>query len=203
MLISFTGAQSTGKTTLLNECCQSPAFRKFHCVPEVTRKVAREQHVDINEGGGDITQLFILNEHLRNHYIKGPALLDRCILDGWVYTDYLFDQGKVSLWVRDYAQQLYRKLLTQLDVIFYTDPEDIPIEDDGQRSTDKNFRSDIIRGFEYEIASRPWGILAEIPIDTVKGLISNPVIVRLEGDVVTRMKTILKTIKKYDNSSIR
>ena len=51
MLISFTGAQSTGKTTLLNACCNNKRFRKFHCIPEVTRKVAREQHVDINEAG--------------------------------------------------------------------------------------------------------------------------------------------------------
>ena len=62
MLISFTGAQSTGKTTLLNE------FKKLNLdnwnyVDEVTRKVGRMGHV-INEHGDNITQLFILKEHL-------------------------------------------------------------------------------------------------------------------------------------------
>ena len=193
MLISFTGAQSTGKTTLLNQCCRHARFRKFHCVPEVTRKVAREQHVDINEGGGDITQLFILNEHLHNHYIKGSTLLDRCILDGWVYTSYLFNQGKVSQWVKEYAGHLYHKLLNQLDIIFYTDPQDVPIEDDGQRSIDRKFRADIIREFEYEIDSG----------DFMNPIIPGPSLIRLEGSVATRMETILKTVKKYDNSNIR
>jgi len=193
MLISFTGAQSTGKTILLRECCGHTLFRRFHCVPEVTRKVAREQHVDINEAGDDVTQLFILNEHLHNHYITGDALLDRCILDGWVYTSYLFSQGKVSQWVKEYAGQLYNKLLNQLDIIFYTDPQDVSIEDDGQRSIDRKFRADIIREFEYEID----GGYFHNPI------IPGPALIRLEGDVNTRMQTILETVKKYDNSSIR
>jgi nicotinamide riboside kinase len=191
MLISFTGAQSTGKTTLLKECCDHRYFRKYHCVPEITRKVAREQHVDINEAGDDITQLFILNEHLRNHYIKGDTLLDRCILDGWVYTNYLFNEGKVSQWVKEYAGRLYDKLLNQLDIIFYTDPQDVPIEDDGQRSIDRKFRADIIREFEYEIDNGDF----ENPI------LPSPALIRLEGDVNTRMQTILDTVKKYDNSN--
>lgn len=194
MLISFTGAQSTGKTTLLKECCDNPIFRKYHCVPEVTRKVAREQHVDINEAGDDITQLFILNEHLHNHYLTGPALLDRCILDGWVYTDYLFSQGKVSQWVKEYAGRLYDKLISQLDIIFYTDPGDIPIEDDGQRSINHEFRDDIIKGFEYEMAGGAFECLSLDPITP------GPSLIRLVGDVNARMKTILDTVKKYDNN---
>ena len=197
MLISFTGAQSTGKTTLLKECCGNPLFRKYHCVPEVTRKVAREQHVDINEAGDDITQLFILNEHLHNHYITGPALLDRCILDGWVYTDYLFSQGKVSQWVKEYAGRLYDKLISQLDIIFYTDPQDVPIEDDGQRSIDRKFRSDIIREFEFEFINGDF----DESLDFDEPSYGTPVLVRLEGNVNTRMETILDTVKKYDNST--
>ncbi|MAF36590.1 hypothetical protein CL622_05740 [archaeon] len=190
MLISFTGAQSTGKSTLLNECCNRNYFRKFHCVPEVTRKVSRERNVDINEAGDDITQLFILNEHLHNHYVKGDALLDRCILDGWVYTNYLYREGKVSSWVKDYAEALYTMLVKRLDIIFYTEPQDVPIEDDGQRSIDRKFRSDIIRDFEYEIDRGHF----DCPVT------SGPALIRLEGNVNTRMKTILDTVKKYDNS---
>ena len=71
MIVSFTGAQSTGKSTMLDMCRHNPVFRKFHCVPEVTRKVKREQNLDINEEGDNVTQLFILKEHLHNHYLKG------------------------------------------------------------------------------------------------------------------------------------
>ncbi len=188
MLVSFTGAQSTGKTTLLNQCCAHPTFRKFHCIPEVTRKVAREQNVDINEAGDDITQLFILNEHLHNHHIKGDALLDRCIIDGVVYTQYLYNQKRVCLSVMEYAEYVFETLLPKLDIIFYTSPKDIPIEDDGQRSIDKAFRDNIINEFEdtlYYIESQ-WDNEA-------------PNIIRLEGDVNTRMETILKTINNHDH----
>ena len=182
MLVSFSGAQSTGKTTLLKACQRHADFRKFHIIPEITRKVAREHNLDINEAGDSITQLFILNEHLHNHFIKGDALLDRCILDGWVYTHYLYSKGKVSGWVKEYAGALYDTLIQKLDIIFYTDPQDVPIEDDGQRSIDRGFRRDIIKAFEWELESCPGKV------------------VRLEGSVEDRMETILKTIKSYDRS---
>ena len=184
MRISFTGAQSTGKTTLLRECCNHPYFRKYHCVKEVTRKVARERGVDINEAGDDVTQLFILNEHLHNHHVKGDALLDRCIVDGWVYTDYLNNMGKVSCWVQQYAHEMYKLLIPKLDIIFYTDPGDVPVVDDGERSVDTQFRDDIIELFEICMKRLQ-------QYDTLE-------VVRLTGDVRTRMDTIFETIKKYD-----
>jgi len=180
MLISFTGAQSSGKSTLLQECCNKVQFRKYHCVKEVTRKVARERNVNINEAGGDITQLFILNEHLHNHHIKGSALLDRCIMDGLVYTQYLHEKGDVSDWVLEYAERLYNMLLPKLNIIFYTDPRDVPIIDDGQRSVNHEFRDNIIHKFEHLIDS--------------KFVTDNVNIVRLIGDVNQRMDTILKTL---------
>ena len=150
MLISFTGAQSTGKSTMLDRCCTYPMFRKFHCVHEVTRKVKREHpDLDINEGGSNLTQLFILKEHLHNHFLHGDALLDRCIVDGIVYTEYLYDQDKVDRWVYQYALKLFDLLAPRLDIIFYTEPDDVPLEDDGERSVDNKFRNDIILGMKH------------------------------------------------------
>lgn len=174
MLVSFTGAQSTGKTTLLTACCNTTFFRRFHCVTEVTRKIRREYNLDINEEGDNVTQLFILREHLHNHYLRGNALLDRCILDGVVYTQYLTNHGKVAPWVYRYALELLNLLGPRLDVVFYTSPDDIPIEDDGERSIDKSFRNEIIDIFETYM---------RVPI--LKGKV-----VRLEGDVATRMDVI-------------
>ena len=118
MKISFTGAQSTGKTTLLEHISNSPAFRKWSIVHEVTRKVQKKQHVDINNIGEDLdtTQLFILSEHLFNHNIRGKAVLDRCILDGYIYTKYLYETGSVSKWILDYAGNMLNKLLPLIDI---------------------------------------------------------------------------------------
>ena len=178
MLVSFTGAQSTGKSTMLDMCCNNPRFRKFHCVPEVTRKVKREQNLDINEEGDNITQLFILREHLHNHYLRGDALLDRCIVDGMVYTEFLFNEKKVDRWVYDYTQQLFDLLIPRLDVIFYTDPKDVPLEDDGERSVDISFRDNIILCMESYLRRKE----------------CKDRVVILSGKPEERMKTILTTL---------
>jgi nicotinamide riboside kinase len=183
MLISFTGAQSTGKSTLLTACCKEPVFRKFHCVPEVTRKVKREQNLDINEGGDNLTQLFIMREHLHNHYLKGDSLLDRCIVDGMVYTQYLINHGKIDEWVYRYTQELFELLVPRLDVIFYTDPDDVPLEDDGERSVDLEFREEIIQIMECILRWK------ECRDKTVV----------LSGSPEQRMKTILQTIENYEH----
>ena len=68
MIFSFTGAQSTGKTTLLNRLHEKNGEYPFEFVPEVTRLIKRVYNVPINEDGGDLTQLLIMTEHVRNIY---------------------------------------------------------------------------------------------------------------------------------------
>jgi nicotinamide riboside kinase len=152
-LISFTGAQSSGKTTLLKKCKkQLPG--KWFFVDEVTRLVKKEYNVNINEDGNDITQLLIINKHIENTCLLNTLdssydgiILDRCIVDGLVYTQWLYENGNVSTWVYEYALKVYDLLISKLDVIFYTDPN-IPLRDDGERSTDIQFRDDMIKKFE-------------------------------------------------------
>lgn len=194
MLVSFTGAQCTGKTTLLNLLKDKLCGNKWtqgsdgvyrdvwNFVPEVTRKVMRDG-LKINENGDDLTQLFILKEHLQNHVVgdKENWLLDRCILDGYVFTKWLHKQGSVSRWVLDYACCLMSMLGERLDLIMYTEPDDIPIEDDGERSVNKRFRDDIIGIYEDIMTNS-----ASTPgMDTWRHKV-----VRLSGDVETRMSVI-------------
>ena len=132
MLIGFTGAQCTGKTTLLNLLKKKLSNSKWtksndgvyrnewNFVPEVTRKVMREG-LKINEAGDDVTQLFILKEHLQNHVVdvNDKWILDRCILDGYVFTRWLYEQGSVEKWVLNYACNLLSMLGERLDHILY------------------------------------------------------------------------------------
>ena len=88
LLISFSGAQCTAKTALLKQ------FRKvnwdINFVPEVTRLIKRDYGVDINEAGNEMTQALIITEHFKNinnhNKQKRSSILDRCILDGLIYT---------------------------------------------------------------------------------------------------------------------
>ena len=178
LLISFSGAQCTGKTTLLKHLKEYNAHINF--VPEVTRLIKREYCVAINEAGDEMTQALIITEHYKNiHKHKQQdrsTILDRCILDGLVYTWWLEEHMQLSDWCYDYAAWVYR-YMDKYDVIFYTDPVDVEIEDDGERSVDEVFRNEIIDEFEIHIKSH-----------------NN--IVRLTGTVEERLQTIQKTLKE-------
>ena len=181
MRISFTGAQSTGKTTLLNKCKE--VYKDYKFVDEVTRYVRRTYDVKINEIGGTETQLYILAEHIKNHLKQEENLiLDRCILDGYVYTKYQVNQGKVSHSVLEAFNGVYTILMDKLDYIFYTDPSDVKLVDDGERSVDYKFREDIIVIFEdlitYKMSSK-----------------NKDKVIRLKGTVDQRMKTIETYLK--------
>ena len=177
MVVSFTGAQSTGKSTLLERCKVDERFKKYNFEPEVTRWVKKTYGLTINEEGNEITQLAILSRHLHNYlnYKDKDVILDRCILDGLIYTIYQYHTKKVSIEVYSYAELLFQKLIDKIDIIFYTEP-DIELVDDGERSVDVEFRNTIVNLFEEAIDH------FNIPV------------VRLSGSMEERMATIYKTI---------
>jgi len=148
MIISFSGAQSTGKSTLL--ASTSVIYDGvYDFVEEVTRLVKRTYDVKINEHANDTTQLLILNQHLINStlYTK-DVIMDRCILDGLVYTEWLASKNVVSNWVLEYAKNLYKMLMPRIDVLFYCEP-DFDLVLDGERSSSVEFRNEIIKMFNH------------------------------------------------------
>lgn len=183
MVISFTGAQSTGKSTLLNRC-KEEFGDKFSYVEEVTRLVKRQYNVPINEGGTDITQCLIMNQHIINS-IQYPkdVIMDRCVVDGTVYTTYLALKGKVSHWVAEYASKVANELISKIDIIFLCTAE-FDVVDDGVRSIDTAFRNEIAALMDSCIS---------MCVPTYK-------VVRLTGSVEDRMNTIKTTISKYEEN---
>lgn len=162
MLISFSGAQSTGKSTLLELWQQSMPTWNF--VPEITRLVKKEYNLPINEQGDDLTQIMIAAEHLRNAYIKRDqhTILDRCSFDGYVYTEWLYKKGKVQESTYKHARYVFEKTYTKYDCIIYTSPEGVPIVNDGVRSVDVKFREEIIELFESYKNYIPKNIFYEV-----------------------------------------
>ena len=154
MIVSFTGAQSTGKSTLLEECKKDGRFNGFTFQHEVTRWVKKTYDLTINENGDELTQLAILAKHLDNYlvYRNKDVVMDRCILDGLVYTTYLYagPNQTVNEEVYDYAEFLFKTLINKIDIIFYAEPE-IPLVDDGERSVNTEFRDGIVKLFEEAI----------------------------------------------------
>ena len=175
MKIAFTGAQSTGKTTLLNRLKHDPMFNlEFEFIDEITRRMTKKG-LKINEGGDDMTQLLIMNSHIKNSLIDN-VIMDRCALDGLVYTDWMSRKGKVQEWVLQYAGNVFKMLIARYDYIFYLTPE-FEIEDDGVRSTDIDFRNEIVDLFDHYIKEY------KIPV------------IKLTGTVEQRLNKIKETIK--------
>ena len=192
MIFSFTGAQCTGKTTLLKHLYKENGDYPFLFIPEVTRLIKREFNMPINESGDDLTQMLIMTEHVRNifrdradYIVRGVhQILDRCALDGIVYSHYLLDKGKINRATYDACDLIYKKLINKYDVIFYTSHEDVELVDDGERSVDKIFREDIIGLFDMYMQ---YNIIEK-----------GPRVVHLEGTVEERLKTIKSTLDKLN-----
>lgn len=175
MKIAFTGAQSTGKTTLLNELKNDgDIILQYDFRDEITRRM-QKKGLAINESGNDITQLLIMNSHIKNSLIDN-VIMDRCALDGLVYTDWMYDKKKVSHWVREYAEHVFNLLIDRYDHIFYLVPE-FSLEDDGIRSTNLQFRDDIVDLFDHYIKEY------KIPVT------------KLTGSVEQRLNKVMETIK--------
>ena len=169
MLIAFSGAQSSGKSTLLELCKDIKELKSYTFVEEVTRRIKRDKKVPINNTAKnyDETQRLIISDHITNSNLHN-AVLDRCFMDGFVYTQYFYNQKKVSKSILEYAREAYYNGFGNYDVIFYTDPT-IPLVDDGVRSIDAGFRTDIVDLFEQEIDAMH--MYAGVPIVTVAGTV--------------------------------
>ena len=151
MLISFTGAQSSGKTTSLrhwNDC-----MNHWNVVPEVTRKLKR-QGFEINDDGGNYidTQIAILTDHLNNIFAYSnkdmDTILDRCIVDGFIYTRYFRMEGKVDEFTDMMFTRMFKRYISKYHYIFYTSPYDVALINDGERSMSESFRNRIIKLYE-------------------------------------------------------
>ena len=176
MRIGITGAQSVGKTTLLNALRSEKLFKDYVICDEVTRRV-KGYGLPINEEGTDNTQRLIMNEHIVNVFMYGNMLTDRTALDGLVYSTYLYKNNQINTSTMAYVKEVFNKVWHSYDFVFYIEPE-FEIVDDGVRSINKQFRDEIADLFEATIEKEKLNMLR------VKGSVRNRVntiIDHLEG----------------------
>lgn len=180
MIITFSGPQSSGKTTLLNYLSDRNPDFKF--IPEVTRYIKRKYALPINEQGSLLTQMMIMNQHVANAYNVNNnqsihVILDRCSIDGLIYTHWLCKNG-LDMSAYSFAQIMHEHTVNKYDVIFVTSTEGVLLDDDGERSIDVGFRNDIIKLFDEHFSTHEY--------DNV---------VVLKGSVKERLQTIKETLK--------
>lgn len=147
--ISFTGPSCSGKTTLVNKVHWSAYFNNFNLVPSHTR-ILKNEGFDINDAGTDKTQIKIIDIHHMN-YLNYQCdnknyITDRCILDGLVYTEWLFTKNLVSENIFNYAKAVFESIISKHNIIFYCQP--VEYKDDSDRKIDINDHQQICLLFE-------------------------------------------------------
>ena len=154
--IVFTGAQGTGKTTVLKEF----ENKGMNVITEVVRELAKTG-VKINKDGDEKGQAKIFKTYkdkLSSSNING-YISDRCLIDVVAYSMYLAEQGKVSdEFVQKQMKQLIKFKNENPDIAYCYFPIEFDVVADGVRDTDEEFRAAIahnIIAVMHEAGIRP------------------------------------------------
>lgn len=177
MLIAFSGAQCSGKTTLINLLKENNKLKNFKITEKEIRNLANKGF-EINENGDNQTQLQVMNIHLNNILSKENKILDRCILDCFCYTQYLYEEGKIERFIYEIIEKVFiNTIYSKYSIIFYTKP-DFEFIEDGVRSNKNDFRNKMDEIFEK--------IIKEY----------NVPVVRLKGSTDERMKMVNEILEE-------
>lgn len=177
MKILLSGAQCVGKTTLVNSL--KSIYKDWVYFDEVVRKLAAKG-IKVSELGNDETQIEVMKAHIENLNSVGPndiALFDRGALDCFGYSVWLHRHQKIRAETFNLSVGQFKTHIGAYDCIFFIRPE-FEIQDDGFRSTSKEFQTEMTEIFE--------GILKDYNIPHTI----------LSGSVIERIQTLQNTIKE-------
>lgn len=175
--ILLTGAQGTGKTTLLKALSVEPEFDNWKFYTEVVRKMVEEEGISINKDGDSDSQKKIFDKYvgIMEEMMQHPSVSDRCIIDVNAYTSYLFDNTDPkdpdynNLGEEDFKEkrQIVKRKY-EFPLLVYL-PISFKLQGDGVRSEDEEYQKEIDRKIKQIIDN--YGI----PYITVKGSVEERV----------------------------
>jgi nicotinamide riboside kinase len=154
MRISISGTHSSGKSTLIQKLSELEDFKNFKFIPGPTRTL-KAQGFLINESGTDETQLMCMSVDIQNLFLNNDidVISDRCLLDTYIYTLYLYGHGKVDIQTLNATKILWERYKTCYDLILMPSHFEVPLTDDGERSINLEFRDTVYRLFLEEVNS--------------------------------------------------
>jgi len=177
MKIVISGIQSSGKTTLINALSKHPNFSTFTIINEGIRKLSIEGY-KINEDTDDTSQLLINEKRIKDSLLSGNYILDRGLLDSYVYSIFLYNHNKISYKTLEHSKLAFEKYLKHYDLIAYT-VLDFEPQEDGLR--------DIKGPFFYESIPIFEKIITKIPPHKL---------IRCEGSLTNRINTLQLALLK-------
>ena len=172
MKIGLCGTMSVGKTTLVNALKELPEFKDYHFRTERSKHLM-SLGIPLNTDSTLKGQLVFASERAAE-LMQEKIITDRTIVDVMAFCALSKSMNKVE---KDNIKNVLWHLIREYDVIFHIDDLSIPIEDNGIRETDKNYR--------LSIASKIQNILEEYPLTKI---------VRISGTTKERIKQIKATL---------
>lgn len=170
--ILFTGAQGTGKTSVM-ECLSNDVPK----VRNITRSTAKENNCAINTNGCDTSQKLIFDAYLKALNANEFFVAERSLIDVYAYTLYQASIGMCSgKTVRLQLRILKEFVNKHKNDIYVYFPIEFEIVADGTRSIDK----------EYQKA------IDEYIQDTLKVL--KVKYITISGNIEHRVETIIRLI---------
>ena len=141
MRISISGAQCTGKSTLINALKKE--LPDYEIQRESVRYLVANYGFEIKAANTDL-QLALLNWQTRSLYEHTDILLDRSFIDSTSYMLYYHKrrQPEVPFGVYNYIMDTAKALAQRIDLFIFLKPE-FELIDDGFRLLDKDQQEEI------------------------------------------------------------
>jgi len=191
--IAFSGPQASGKSTLIKNLLDNHLNKQDYTFIKGGARKLKDLGFEINEKGDDLSQVLLFNNYIDDLVIKPKQyntknfIYDRWLMDGVVYSEWSTSIGKNKPWVFDYGLLMLRMLCTEIDIVFYCDPNGVPVENDNYRNVDLEYRNIITSIFENYMKEH---------VAPFKKL------VRLTGSLQDRTAKVLKEINIQDSPNV-
>ena len=175
MKIGFCGTMSVGKTTLVNALKELPEFKDYHFRTERSKHLM-DLGIPLNTDSTLKGQLVFASERAAE-LMQENIIMDRTIIDVMAFCELSKSMSSIE---KQHLNGVLWHLIREYNIIFHINDISIPIEDNGVRETDKDYR--------LAIASKIENIIEEYP---------HTKIVRISGTTEERINQIRATLAQY------